>query len=188
MRERDKSNVLEVEKMKKRRQRRPLSLIPWMSRMGNRMRVRSAITSAVRARNRVSGGKAEICVHTHTDELTDGDLLRKRTLRADLVLPAVRHSLAGPEELSVEETEGSDEGASQPHQAATPDGIRVDADDRKEDGESCGPYDCVKGHGHEVVGCDAIKPGEVRRVFYVHEHGGNLDYQTGESEMVNVSG
>ena len=136
----------------------------------------------------MSGGKVDICVYTLTDELTDSDLLGKRTLRADLVLPAVGHSLARPEELGIEETESRDEGGGQPPQAGTPDGIRVDADDRKEDGEPGGPYDRVKGHGHEVVRCDAIEPGEVRRVFYVHEHGGELDDQTGERQMANVSG
>jgi len=95
--------------------------------------------------------KAEIRVYTLTDELTDGDLLGKRTLRAGPVLPAVGHTLACPEELSVEETDGSDERGGEPPQAGTPDGVRVDADDRKEDGKPRSPYDCVKGHGHEVV-------------------------------------
>lgn len=121
-----------------------------------------------------------------TDELTDGDLLWKRTLRTGLVLPAIGHTLARPEKLCVEETEGSDERGGQPPQAGTPDGIRVDADDRKEDGKPCGPNDCVKGHGHEVVCCDAVEPGEVGRVFYVHEHSSKLDEQTGESQTVSV--
>jgi hypothetical protein len=146
------------------------------------MRDRSARTSAVwvrKLRGERWQSRDRVCIDRLTDELTDGDLLGKRTLRAGPVLPAVGHAFAGPEELSVEETDGGDERGGQPPQAGTPGGIGVDADDRKEDGEPRGPYDCVKGHGHEVVRGNAVESREVSRMFHVHEHGDKLDEETG---------
>jgi len=83
-----------------------------------------------------------------------------------------------PEKLREEKGNGSDERAGEPPQSATHDGIRIDADDREEDGETSTPYDGIKGGGYEVIRCDAVKPGKVRRVFYVHEHATNLHEQT----------
>ena len=69
---------------------------------------------------------------------------------------------------------GGDEGGSEPPQSATHDGIGVDSDDREEDGEAGTPYDGIEGGGYEVIGCDAIEPGEFVRVVHVHEHASNL--------------
>jgi hypothetical protein len=84
------------------------------------------------------------------------------------------HCFTDPEKLGEEEGNGSDERASEPPQSATHDGIGVDTDDREEDGEASTPYDCIEGGGYEVVRCDAIEPGKIRRSLYVHEHAGNL--------------
>jgi hypothetical protein len=113
-----------------------------------------------------------------TDKLTNGDLLRKGTLGADPVLPAIVHGLTDPEELSEEKEDGGDERAGQAHQSATHDGTGVDADDGEEDGEASGPYDGIEAGRYEVVRCDAVEPGKVRGVFHVHEHAGNLYDQT----------
>jgi hypothetical protein len=96
-----------------------------------------------------------------TDKLANGDLLRKGTLGARLVLPAVMHGFADPEKLCEEKADGSDERACEPAQSATHDGIGVDTDDREEDGEASTPYDGIEGGGYEVVGCDAVDPGKV---------------------------
>jgi hypothetical protein len=88
------------------------------------------------------------------------------------------HSLTDPEKLSEEKGKGGNERGGQPSQSATHDGIGVDTDDGKENGEASGPYDCIEGGGYEVVRCDAVELGEVRGVFYVHEHASNLDDQT----------
>ena len=93
--------------------------------------------------------------------------------------------LANPEKLCKEEADGGNEHKGEPAQAATHDGVRVDADDGEEDGKPGGPYDGVKGHGHEVVRGDAVESGEVQRVFYVHEHGAKLDDQTGRKANVS---
>jgi hypothetical protein len=149
------------------------------------MRARSAKTSAVGCVEAlVSGGRRKKRWISRTDELTDGNLLWKRTLWAGLVLPAV-YVLANPEKLCKEEADGGNEHKGEPAQAATHDGVRVDADDGEEDGKPGGPYDGVKGHGHEVVRGDAVESGEVQRVFYVHEHGAKLDDQTGRKANVS---
>jgi len=149
------------------------------------MRARSAKTSAVGCVEAlVSGGRRKKRWISRTDELTDGNLLWKRTLWAGPVLPAV-YVLTNPEELCKEEADGANEHNGEPAQAATHDGVRVDADDGEEDGKPGGPYDGVKGHGHEVVRGDAVELGEVQRVFYVHEHGAKLDDQTGRKPNVS---
>lgn len=109
-----------------------------------------------------------------TDKLANGNLLREGTLGACLVLPAVMHGFTDQEKLHEEESDGSDESASEPPQSATHDGIGVDTDDREEDGEASTPYDGIEGGGYEVVRGDAVEPGKVGRVLYVHEHAGNL--------------
>ena len=71
------------------------------------------------------------------------------------------HGFTDPEKLGEEKDNGSDEGASEPPQSATDDGIGVDTDDREEDGEASTPYDGIEGGGYEVVRCDAV---ELRKV------------------------
>ena len=109
-----------------------------------------------------------------TDKLANGDLLRKGTLGATLVLPAVMHGFTDPEKLGEEKDNSTDECGSEPHQFATHDGIGVDADDREKDGKASTPYDGIEGGGYEVVRCDAVEPGKFTRVVHVHEHAGNL--------------
>jgi hypothetical protein len=96
-----------------------------------------------------------------TDKLANGDLLRKGTLGARLVLPAVMHGFTDPEKLREEKDNGSDERASEPPQSVTHDGIGVDTDDREEDGEASTPYDGIEGGGYEVVRCDAVELGKL---------------------------
>ena len=88
------------------------------------------------------------------------------------------HGLTDPEKLSEEKGKSSNEREDQPSQPATHDGIGVDTDDGKENGEASGPYDCIEGGGYKVVRCDAVEPGKVRGVFHVHEHASNLDEET----------
>ena len=88
------------------------------------------------------------------------------------------HGLADPEKLSEEKGKSSNERGRQPSQSATHDGIGVDTDDGKENGEASGPYDCIEGRGYEVVRCDAVEPRKVRGMFHVHEHASNLDDET----------
>ena len=108
------------------------------------MRVRSARTSAV------GSGKGSVRPWPtkdgglRTDKLTNGDLLRKRTLRASLVLPAVMHGLTDPKKLGEEKGESSNERGGQPPQSALHAGIGVDTDDGEEDGKASGPYDGVE--------------------------------------------
>jgi hypothetical protein len=95
--------------------------------------------------------------------LANGNLLRKGTLGARFVLPAIMRGLrlTDPEKLGEEKANGSDERAGEPPQSATDDGIGVDTDDREEDGEASTPYDGIEGGGYEVVRCDAVEPGKV---------------------------
>ena len=59
---------LDVEKIKKRRLRRRLSLMPWISPRGNKMRDRSARTSAVGRVSYWCGQKNRRATHRQVDK------------------------------------------------------------------------------------------------------------------------
>jgi hypothetical protein len=66
--------------------------------------------------------------------------------------------------------------------------VWVDADDGEEDGEPRGPYDGVEGRGQEVVGRNAVEPGEVQGVVDVHKHGNKLDKETVDNKAARSEG